>query len=640
MCGIAGILRLDGRDVDPLVVAEMSATVAHRGPDDSGQWTNGVVGLGHRRLSIIDPVGSPQPMATEDGRFHIVFNGEIFNYRQLRDRFDYPFRTNGDTEVVLALFARHGVDALQQLRGQFAFAVHDRHTGRLVLARDRMGVLPLYYRLDASGLVFGSEVKALWPALAHGPKVDRAALAQFLMRRAVPAPETLFDGVRKLPPGHWLAVGPDQDVTVQAYWQLPPPSQVHRLTTTEALDLVDGRLQDAVRDAMVADVPVGSYLSGGVDSSLVVAMASRLTNEPLHTFCASFGDARYDETPQARAVSELFGTDHHEVAVSAADFQDLWPRLTWNRDAPISEPADIAVFRLAEEARRYVKVALSGEGSDELFGGYPKYRFAGVSVRAGLVPGSLRSPALMAFERALPARANRLRIAARALAGPSTADRVTNWFAPFTTYEVSRLLGAPVADPTSPTEFRDPVDLMCRMDLASWLADNLLERGDRMSMAASLELRPPFLDHRLVETALRLPSDLKVRDGQTKWVLKAVAARYLPETITQRRKIGFKVPMDAWFRDGLQDLSRDLLLSSDSLSAQILDRSVILGLLDSHDSGRRNEESRIWTLLSLEQWARTCLYATDRPGDEDASCHSAGDRLQGVIPHVAGPGVA
>jgi asparagine synthase (glutamine-hydrolysing) len=408
---------------------------------------------------------------------------------------------------------------------------------------------------------------------------------------------------------------------------------------TEALDLVDARIQDAVRDAMVADVPVGSYLSGGVDSSLVVAMASRLTDVPLHTFCASFGDARYDETPQARAVSELFGTDHHEVAVSSADFQDLWPRLTWNRDAPISEPADIAVFRLAEDARQHVKVALSGEGSDELFGGYPKYRFAGASVRAGLMPSAIRTPVLTTFERALPARANRLRIAARAMAAPSTTDRVTNWFAPFTTYEVARLLGGPVADPTRPSEYRDPIDLMCRMDLASWLTDNLLERGDRMSMAASLELRPPFLDHRLIETALRLPSSLKVRDGQTKWVLKAVAARYLPASITQRRKIGFRVPMDAWFREGLQDLSRDLLLSSDSLSSGILDRRVVAGLLDSHGSGRRNEESRIWTLLSLEQWARTCLYATGRPGPEDASCRSA-DRLQAVVPNIARPGVA
>jgi asparagine synthase (glutamine-hydrolysing) len=606
MCGIAGVLRFDGQPVDPALVAAMADQLEHRGPDDRGQWLESSVGLGHTRLSIIDPHGSPQPMESADGRFHITFNGEIFNYRELRSRLDYPFRTNGDTEVVLALFTAYGVQALQHLRGQFAFAVYDRQTGGVTLARDRMGILPLVYSLDHASLTFGSEVKALLPAIGE-PRLEETSLAHYLRRRAVPAPDTLYAGVRKLPPGHVLSVSASGQAELSAYWSPPPPAQVMRIDPREAVDLVDQRLQDAVRDAMVADVPVGSYLSGGVDSSLIVAMASRLTDTPMHTFCASFGDPRFDEVEHARRVSDLFGTNHHEISLDASGFQDLWPRLTAHRDAPVSEPADIAVFLLAQDARKHVKVALSGEGSDELFAGYPKYRFADLTIQAGRLPTAIRRPLLHLAERAAPTSATRARIAARALMEGSTAERAVGWFAPFTTTEVAAMLGRPVApEPPAPPQ-RDGIDLLCRMDLAGWLPDNLLERGDRMSMAASLEVRPPFLDHRLVETAMRLPSDVKVRDGQTKWVVKEVADRYLPQSITRRRKVGFKVPLDAWFRTGMRDLSRDLLLSSDSITASWIEPSAVRALLDSHTSGRRNEEARLWTLLSLEQWARTCL---------------------------------
>jgi asparagine synthase (glutamine-hydrolysing) len=621
MCGVAGVRRFDDGPVANDLLKAMTATIEHRGPDDEGFWTDGSVGFGHRRLSIIDLGGSAQPMASADNRFHVCFNGEIFNYRQLREQLDYPFHTHGDTEVLLALFATQGITALAKLRGQFAFAMYDRETGDLVLARDRLGVLPMYYYADSTMIAFGSEIKALRPALTRPARLDEGNLAAYLMRRAVPSPGTLVEGVRKVPPGHYIHVSATGSLTTTRYWSPPAPPDVLDISDAEAIERVSTELVEAVRDTLVADVAVGSYLSGGVDSSLVVAIASGLVApRPLKTFAAGFGDARYDETEHARAVSEQFGTDHHEVQVRAADFQQLWQELTWHRDAPVSEPADVAVYRLAQTAREHVKVVLSGEGSDELFGGYPKYRYAAATSAAGVVPHQIRRAALPLFERALPARANRLRIAARAQTGRSAAERMLTWFAPFTAYECEELLGVPVPSATRDPAARDAIDLMGRLDLDTWLPDNLLERGDRMSMAASLELRPPFLDHRLVELAFRLPSRMKVRDGQTKWIVKQVAARYLPASIVQRPKVGFRVPLDSWFRAGLRDLTHDLLLGPDSFVLDVMDGRAVARLVEDHERGRRNEEIRIWTLLSLEVWGRQCLRAGPPESSDSTAC--------------------
>jgi asparagine synthase (glutamine-hydrolysing) len=408
-------------------------------------------------------------------------------------------------------------------------------------------------------------------------------------------------------------------VTVRRYWSLPDPSDVLDIDDAGAIDLVDKGLRDAIEEALVADVSVGSYLSGGVDSSLIVAIASEFAKpRALQTFSAGFGDDRFDETGYARQVSKLFATTHHEVQVRPADFERLWPLLTWHRDAPMSEPADIAVYRLAQTAREHVKVALSGEGSDELFGGYPKYRHAGVTRAVGIVPAGMRRALLSRLEVLLPPSQEKLRIGVRAMSGPTTADRMTTWFASFTAYECALLMGRPVDVGVATPRSRDAVDLLGRLDLDTWLADNLLERGDRMSMAASLEVRPPFLDHRLVRTAFQLPSTMKVRGGTTKWVVKQVAARVLPDEIVNRRKVGFKVPLDEWFRSGLNDLTHDLLLGPDSWVSSVLDRSMIAGLVATHESKRRNEGNRLWTLLSLEVWARQALCpGNPRPAEGD-----------------------
>jgi asparagine synthase (glutamine-hydrolysing) len=584
----------------------MAATLHHRGPDDAGIWVNpdGSTGFAHTRLSIIDLAASKQPMATPDERRHIAFNGEILNYRELRGELTYPFRTGGDTETLLALYEQHGVDGVRKLRGQYAYAIDDAESGDLHLVRDRMGILPLYYYADAHVFAFASEIKALIPVIGDRG-VDHASLHDYLAHRSVPAPFTLVDGVRKVLPGHRLRVTREGGITETPYWELPAEGLVRDCTPEEAVRLVAEALERSVRDALVADVPVGAYLSGGVDSSLITALVARERGDAeLHTFSAGFGDPRVDELHWAEKVAGIVGSRHHNVVVTADDFRDSWAKLSWHRDAPLSEPADVAVFRLAELARRDVKVVLSGEGSDELFGGYPKYRFAQATRFAGVLP----SFALRRLEKALPASKARLGIALRAIAEPSYAERMRGWFAPFTVAERAALLGGPATRSVLEPYVNGRGDALRRMlyaDSHTWLADNLLERGDRMSMAASLELRPPFLDHRVAELAFSLPSNVKVRGGKTKWVVKEVARQHLPADVVDRPKSGFKVPLDAWFRDGLRDMAYDLLTGPTSFVGKTFDRAAVRTLLDDHDSGDRNEQPRIWTLLSLEVWHQT-----------------------------------
>jgi len=604
MCGIAGIRRFDGAPVEKGILRAMTSSLVHRGPDAEGFWTNGPIGFGHRRLSIIDLSGSVQPMESTDESCHITFNGEILNYRALRQRVAYPYRTSGDTETILACYMAHGEAAFNDLEGQFAFALHDARDNSLLLARDRMGILPLYYYIDSKIFAFASEITALLPAIPD-TKVDTRSLDAYFSRNAVPAPYTLFEGVRKLPPAHTLRIDERGIERQRRYWSFPDVSRA-KTTPQEAVAGLASKLREAVATALVADVSVGAYLSGGLDSSLIVALMSELRGGiDVKTFAAGFGDPRYDELPYARQVSKLLGTEHHEVTVNADDFRSLWHRMTRHRGAPLSQPADIAVFKLAEFARRSVTVVLSGEGSDELFAGYPKHRYAGLSAGAGVVPGWVRSPFLRLVQNLAPPSASRLRIAARALSGHDQSERFSNWFAPFTAAERHNLLhGAP--HHPAPDWIQQPegdaLRRMLMLDAQTWLPDNLLERGDRMSMAASLELRPPFLDRHVVEYAFQLPSTLKMREGTTKWMVKQVALQYLPHQIVNRRKAGFSVPLETWFRDGLEAFAWDMLTSQDSLASQLLDCGVVKKLLDNHRQRHSNEEMRIWALLCLEIW--------------------------------------
>lgn len=611
MCGIAGIRHFSSVEPPPVTrerLAAMSESLLHRGPDDSGLWVEGPFGFAHRRLSIIDVGRSEQPMHSADGRWVLVFNGEIFNYRELRRSLDYPFLTDGDTETLLAGLAVHGLGFVRRLVGQFAFALADRHTGATHLVRDRLGVLPLYYHLDRDRLVFGSESKAVIAGLPGHPRVDLASLDSYLAARSVPAPHTLFEGIRKLPAAHHATIDATGGITVARYWSVPDEDPSQSWTPEAVVDAVGGAVTAAVRSALVADVPVGAYLSGGVDSSLIAATAARLTpGRELQTFAAGFGDPREDELPWARRVSEHIGSRHHEIEVRPQDFLQMWSKLTWHRDGPVSQPADVAVFRLAEAAREVVKVVLSGEGGDELFAGYPKHRAAPLATYLLAIPAGLRGVVAEAVEGHLPQPLARHRIALRALGERTAAEQHRSWFAPFTTSERRRLLqGVPQRAPVlSASNGSDPLRQMLLGDLSSWLPDNLLERGDRMSMAASLELRPPLLDHRLVELAFRLPSEYKVRRGTTKWALKEVARTLLPDDVVDRRKVGFRVPLDTWFRSGLRDCVRDRLTDPGSFVATTFDPAAITSLLERHESGRFNEEDRIFTLMSLAVWHET-----------------------------------
>ena len=607
MCGIVGVRRFDGRPVPEDLVRQMAEKVRHRGPDGEGYWTDAAVAFGHKRLSIIDVAGSPQPMHSADGACTITFNGEILNYQEVRQNLNRPLKTHGDTEVLLELFRDRGIDALTSIRGQFAFGIYDRRDGDLWLVRDRMGILPLYYFANRELVAFASEAKALEAAIPSGFEVDRQSLSAYLAHRSIPAPNTLFKGVKKLPPAHWLRVDKSGKIEIGAYWSLPAPSEERQISPKQAVDALDDALTDAVREALVADVPVGAYLSGGVDSSLIVALAAKERGgQPLETFSAGFGDERYDELPFARTVSNLLGTRHHEVHVRPDDFIGDWHKLTWHRDAPISEPSDMAVYRLAALAKTRVKVVLSGEGSDELFGGYPKYRYAAMSRYAGLIPNALRGPSLRFLGSRLRPGGEKLRILLRALEGSSEWERARGWFAPFSETERRQLLGDGYANGHAAQHLEgDSVRRLLGVDCGAWLADNLLERGDRMSMAASLELRPPFLDQRLVELAFRMPSSVKVREKVPKWIVKEVARRHLPQEISARRKVGFKVPLDSWFKGGLSEMAGDLLCSPNSFVGGIFNTRPIQALLASHQTGKHNEEIRLWTLLSLEVWHRT-----------------------------------
>ncbi len=611
MCGIVGVRRFDGRPVDERLLRAMAARLRHRGPDGDGfaTYAGGSVGFGHTRLSIIDVAGSPQPMSSANGSCHLTYNGEIFDYRERRAelvRDGVVLRTHGDTEVLLETLRRAGLAGLDRLNGQFAFACFDEASGELLLARDRIGILPLYWAEGPGFVAFASEIKALLPALGT-PRLDDDAVEDYLTYRSVPPPRTLFAGVHKLAPGAALRVAADGRRTSETWWRLPAELEGEPRRGDEAVRDVDAALRRAVELRLVADVPVGAYLSGGLDSSLTVAlMKAARGGGDVETFAAGFADPRFDELPYARRVSEVVGTTHHEVHVTPQDFQDLWQKLSWHRDGPISEPADVAIFRIAEHAQSRVKVLLSGEGSDELFGGYPKYAWDGRVARLAAVPGPLKRLG----ERLLPGSRYRARQALRAATGRTTAERLQTWFAPFTWYERRALRPGYGALRTQGQYERCQGDHLRRMlyvDCHTWLADNLLERGDRMSMAASIENRPPFLDHELVELAFRVDSSMKVRGRSGKWIVKEIARRHLPADIVDRPKVGFRVPLDEWFRGGLKDLAHDLLLGRDSFVSSYLERRVVDAMLRDHVRGRRNEELRLWTLLGLEVFHRTFL---------------------------------
>ena len=621
MCGIAGWIDRESAPIGPGVTDAMTGAIAHRGPDGTGRW-DGVAGggrwrlsLGHRRLAIIDLDGGAQPMVAPPERAVLVFNGEIYNFADLRrelEELGHHFRTHSDTEVLLAAYLAWGSDCVSRLRGMFAFALWDAARERLFLARDRFGKKPLYLWQDGEGaLVFGSEIKAL---LAH-PRVpaqlDRASVAEYLAWRYVPGPHTLFAGIRKLPPASW-AMWEHGHLTEASYWS-PPDAGDRPIKVMSADPVADFTqlLDECVRLRMVSDVPFGAFLSGGLDSSAVVALMSRHTELPVNTFSVGYAEARYSELKYARMVADLYRTNHHELVIAAEDVINDLPRLTRFRDAPVAEPADVPIHRLSRAARETVKMVLTGEGSDEVLGGYPKHRAEQlVDAYHRVVPSVAHRFLIAPLAGMLPYGFRRTKTVVKALSQRDPRQRLPAWFAALSPAEVARLLALEVPERTmDPRPFRvakrqTPLRRVLAFDQASWLPDNLLERGDRMTMAAGIEARMPFMDHVLAAHLARLPDNCRVRGMTGKWLLRQAMADLLPEQVLNRPKVGFRVPVNLWFRDSLRPWITELLLSSGSTTRDWYRVDRLARLVDEHVSGRHNHEKALWMLVTLELFQR------------------------------------
>ena len=614
MCGICGVFNFGTHEpVDPAQLKRATDAMVHRGPDDEGFYLEGELGLGSRRLSIIDLPGGHQPLSNEDGSLWIAFNGEIYNYRELRRGLEdrHQFRTASDTEVILHLYEEHGAGLLEHLRGMFAFALWDKRQRRLLVARDRIGIKPLYYLAESRRLAFASELRALRQLSPRPLEIDPQAVYDFFGFRYVPAPQTFYRGVRKVLPGHFLIVDAD-GIRQERYWDLPGEDETPLAAEEYAAQVLE-TLRESVRLRLVSDVPIGVFLSGGVDSTALVALMADLGVRPLRTFSVGFEEEQYSELPYARRVAERFQTEHTEVILRARDLADELQRLVAFRDEPVAEPTDVALYRMSLKAAETVKVVLAGEGSDELFAGYPKYA---ADRLAGLV-SAFPQEVTRTIVRWLPYRQRRVKLALEALAIPDEAERSATWFASFSRQEREALFSpdflarVDLAHPArvfaqylEQVRDRPPLKRMLYADLKVWLPDNLLLRGDQMTMAASIEERVPFLDHKLVELAARIPVRLLTQGFRTKVLLRQALRPYLPPETLRRRKVGFTVPVGPWFKQTLNSFVADLLLSPDARSREYFNVANMENFVREHFDGVRDRQKQIWALVNFELWCR------------------------------------
>ena len=623
MCGIAGIFHIGtAKPVDPARVRAMTDAIAHRGPDGSGVWTASGVGLGHRRLSIIDIAGSPQPMAYADERFQIVFNGEIYNFGPLRselERKGHVFRTDGDTEVLLAAYAQWGADCLPRLHGMFAFALYDQRERTLFLARDRLGVKPLLYTALSDGSVaFASELKALLvhPLLRRVP--DERAVEDYLAFGYVPDDRSIVQGVRKLAAGHHLTLRSDGGLSQPQRWWDVDFSQRSKANAGELEEELVAIMREAVTSRMVADVPLGAFLSGGVDSSSVVALMAEASRRAVTTCSIGFDEAGLDESDHARAIAERFATDHHARNVGADQF-DRIDRLADIYDEPFADASALPTLSVCELAREHVTVALSGDGADEALAGYRRQVFHAAEERVrGLIPATLRRGALGGLgaiypkadwaPRPLRAKTTLLSLARSGEEGYADALSVTGPDARQVLYSagmrgtlgdyraedalIALMRGAPA---------RSGLDRAQYADLKLWLPGDILTKTDRASMAVGLEAREPLLDHRLIEFAARLPDNLRVRGGQGKWIMKRAMERYLPQDILYRPKMGFVTPISAWFRGPLAGEARAIATRSALARTGWFDSAALERIAEEHIAGRRDHGRLIWQMLMLDK---------------------------------------
>ncbi|HBO70208.1 MAG TPA: asparagine synthase (glutamine-hydrolyzing) [Deltaproteobacteria bacterium] len=626
MCGIYGKVRFDGRHADVLEAEQACTALRHRGPDDHGVYQKGGTCLGHARLSIIDlsPLGH-QPMTNEDGSLWIVFNGEIYNFMELRlglEAKGHRFRSRTDTEVVLHLYEELGAGCVDRLRGMFAFAIWDEKTRGLFLARDRVGKKPLYYSHRNEFLSFSSEVRPLAADPEIPTDVDPVAIHHYLTFQSVPNPFSAFRAIRKLPPAHWMMVR-DGNVEIRRYWQLSYTPKFPSRSPEQRADLEDRlveKIRDAVRVRLVSDVPLGALLSGGVDSSGVVALMSIASGEdPVRTFSVGFEEKEYDELGYARAVSERYRTDHKEF-ILRPNMTDVLPVLVEHFGEPFADPAALPLYFITRIAREYVKVALCGDGGDESFAGYHRHKLnlllRGADRLPSRVTGRIASwlPAPGTSSSKSP-----LWVAKRLFQTLSLPPAIRNlrFFGHFDreTKELlyTRAFAERVADADTEelvlerfreTDADNLLDTILYSDIHTYLADTLLPKVDITSMANSLEMRSPLLDHEMMEFAARLPADMKIRRLETKHILKKVFGRFLPPGMLQRPKMGFGVPLDRWFRGELKQKAYDLILSERAIERGYFREGQLRRILDEHVQGKWNWQYQIYNLLMLELWHR------------------------------------
>jgi asparagine synthase (glutamine-hydrolysing) len=644
MCGIAGFVNHKqrfGSDEIGAVAARMAARLSHRGPDDQGVWADAAAGvaLGHTRLAIIDlsPAGA-QPMVSSCGRFVLSYNGEVFNAPELRAALEAKgrvFRGHSDTEVMVEGFAVWGVQAtVERLIGMFAFAAFDRSSRTLTLGRDRLGIKPLYWgRVDGS-LVFASELKALAAFPGWRGEIDRDALASFMRYGYVPTPMSIYRGVQKLAPGTLLACGADGEVRTATYWSL---EDVAKRGEADPLDVSDAAAQeavetllaDAVRRRMVADVPLGMFLSVGIYSSSIAALMQENSARPIRTFSIGFREKGYDEAADAKRVAAHLGTEHTELYVTPAEARAVIPKLPQIYDEPFADPSEIPTFLLSEMTRRHVTVALSGDGGDEVFAGYNRYLQGLALAKASRrLPHAVRVRLAAAIHsvspgtwdrlfRALPAKV-RPRLAGEKmhkLAAVLPEDRAGFYESLAAQGDGAEALvlgtdeGRAIEDAGAPDGFADDIAWMQYRDAKRYLPDDILTKVDRASMAVALEVRVPFLDHRLVELSWRLPLRFKVRGGAGKWILRQIAYKYVPRNLLERPKMGFAVPVDEWLRGPLKEWAGDLLSPQALGQAGLLDPTPVARKWHEHQSGQRNWQNFLWNVLMFEVWRRSVTAA-------------------------------
>ena len=642
MCGIAGFWETTAsRDDAGDVLQRMTSAIAHRGPDDSGAWCDAASGLaiGHRRLSIIDTTSAGhQPMSSGSGRFRIVFNGEIYNFLELRRELEAAgvrFRGESDTEVLLESIERWGVRAsVERAVGMFAFALWDETRQTLHLVRDRVGEKPLYWGWLGHTLAFGSELKALRRHPAWIGAIDRGALALYLKFSYIPAPYSIYEGIRKVRPGTMLTFrtdapgAPPEEIE---YWSARAVVEngmrdpLH-LSDGELVDEAERRLTETVRDQMISDVPLGAFLSGGIDSSLIVSLMQKQSARPVQTFTIGFGHEEYNEAEHARAVATHLGTAHTELYVTPQEALDVIPRLPAMYDEPFADSSQIPTFLVAQLARRHVTVSLSGDGGDEVFGGYHRYVWAErLRRKFRMVPASIRGGLARGIRGVSPTRWNHIFASGSALLRTKRLSipgermhKLANVLSATTAEQIYEQLVTMWRDPAllSPGEdlptfltergkwakLDDFAQRMMFLDLVSYLPDDILVKVDRATMAVSLESRAPFLDHRIIEFAWRLPHHAKIRNEQTKWLLRQVLHRHVPQALVDRPKMGFGIPLDHWLRGELREWAGDLLNADRLRREGFFDPAVIARKWDEHQSGARNWQHLLWSILMFQAW--------------------------------------